>query len=354
MDEYRIDSHKLLYHVDRVNRWLKGENIYPIYAEVSPSGACNHRCIFCALDYLEYKSGFIDTKALKRAIHQAAQGGLKSIMFAGEGEPLLHPDIAETVDFTKKNGLDVSMTTNGVLFNKGLLNELLENLSWLRISLNAGRADTYALIHMTAKNDFIRVVENIREAVRIKKDKQYKCVIGIQTLLLPENSAEINLMAETFKEIGVDYLTIKPYSHHPLSKSKYRGNIDYSEYSTVNEELRQLESESFRIIFRTKTMRKFKRDRQYKHCYGLPFFTYISTAGDVYACSAYLGKKEFCYGSIINDDFKIIWNSQRRKDIVFLVENELDAEKCREACRLDEINRYLWELKHPSPHVNFI
>jgi len=23
-------------------------------------------------------------------------------------------------------------------------------------------------------------------------------------------------------------------------------------------------------------------------------------------------------------------------------------------CRMDEINRYLWELKHPHPHVNFV
>jgi len=36
MDEYRIDSHKLIFHVDRVASWLKGADIYPIYMEVSP------------------------------------------------------------------------------------------------------------------------------------------------------------------------------------------------------------------------------------------------------------------------------------------------------------------------------
>ena len=33
----------------------------------------------------------------------------------------------------------------------------------------------------------------------------------------------------------------------------------------------------------------------------------------------------------------------------------LDLEKnCREICRLDEMNRYLEELKNPGEHVNFI
>ena len=53
MDKYRIDSHKLIYHVDRVHAWQQGENVYPIYMEISPAGTCNHRCTFCALDYME-------------------------------------------------------------------------------------------------------------------------------------------------------------------------------------------------------------------------------------------------------------------------------------------------------------
>lgn len=52
MDKYRIDSHKLIYHVSRVNDWLNGKLIYPIYMEISPIGSCNHRCIFCAYDFI--------------------------------------------------------------------------------------------------------------------------------------------------------------------------------------------------------------------------------------------------------------------------------------------------------------
>ena len=33
-DKYRIDSHKLIYHVDRTSDWLAGKQVYPIYAEM--------------------------------------------------------------------------------------------------------------------------------------------------------------------------------------------------------------------------------------------------------------------------------------------------------------------------------
>ena len=61
MDKFRIDSHKLIYHIPRVNDWLKGKIIYPIYMEISPSGACNQRCIYCDLDFMEYKTRYLDT-----------------------------------------------------------------------------------------------------------------------------------------------------------------------------------------------------------------------------------------------------------------------------------------------------
>lgn len=56
---YDIDSHKLMYHPHTVSQWLDGVNVYPIYVEVSPSGACNHRCSFCALDFMGYEKVFL-------------------------------------------------------------------------------------------------------------------------------------------------------------------------------------------------------------------------------------------------------------------------------------------------------
>ena len=219
-DYYRIDSHKLIFHPARVAKWLAGEDIYPLYIEIAPFGGCNHRCIFCALDYLKYQPNIIRTQKLKEFLRDIAARGTKSVMFAGEGEPLLHRDIAGLVSYAKKRGLDVAITTNGVLLRQELLNKVLGYLSWLRISLNAGTAKTYAKVHRSHPQDFAQVMANLRQAVSLRNKKKYPCVIGVQLLLLKQNYREVSRLAKALKQLGADYLIIKPYSQHPASLNR--------------------------------------------------------------------------------------------------------------------------------------
>lgn len=355
MDNFRMDSHKLMYHVPRVSQWLTGENIYPIYVEIGPSGGCNHRCIFCAFDYLGYKARFIDKNLLMDILSEMVQRGVKSVMYAGEGEPLLHKDIGELILHTKEIGIDVAITTNATPFNGEIALKCLGALTWIKASINAGTRETYSKIHRTKPADFDRVLENLANAVRIKKENNYTCTIGTQLLLLPENYQEAIILAEKLKNIGVDYLVMKPYSQHPMSHTTIYKDLQYDVYYNLNDSLQQFADDKFKVIFRRHTMEKLKdSDRHYLRCQALPFWAYIDAGGNVWGCSAYLGNNDFLYGNIYEDSFSGIWEGERRKKSLQMVDAELDISQCRRNCRMDEINRYLWELKHPSAHLNFI
>ena len=261
MDNLRIDNHKLIYHVERVSQWKKGGLIAPIYMEIAPSGGCNHRCIFCALDYIGYKPRFLDPKVLKAAIKDAAKYGVKSVMFAGEGEPLLHEDIDSIIGFTKHSGLDVSVTTNGVFLNDRLIKDCLGFLSWVRVSFNAGSSKAYEKIHHSAKGDFKKALLNLEKAVRFKKAHRLICTIGVQMLLIPENVNEVVKLAKVLKDIGVDYFTVKPFSKHPMSICNIDRNFDYRKFLFLEKKLSRLAAKDFKIIFRSHTMEKLKEPR---------------------------------------------------------------------------------------------
>ncbi|EKD26355.1 MAG: hypothetical protein ACD_79C01242G0004 [uncultured bacterium] len=355
MDKYQIDSHKLMYHVPRVNDWLQGKTIYPIYMEVSPSGACNHRCTYCGLDFMEYKPEFLDVEKFKKTLTEIGLIGVKSIMFAGEGEPLLHKNIAEIVKHTKKSGIDVAFTTNGVLLNEKISKEILPYTEWIKISITAGTRKTYAKIHQTKESDFDKVIENITNAVKIKQNENYQCSIGMQLLLLPDNYNEVELLADIGKKTGCDYLVVKPYSQHLMSKTAKYKDIEYKDAKKLCEKLESYNSENFKIIFRIQAMNNWnQKEKKYEHCYALPFWSYLDSSGNVWACSCYLTDDKFNLGNIYSQSFEEICNSFKRSQIMKWSENELNTKECRTNCRMNAINQYLWDLKHPVSHVNFI
>lgn len=354
MVDFRIDSHKLLYHPQRVADWLAGDNIYPLYLEVAPTGSCNHRCIFCALDYTGYKPNFLDEKLFLKNLPLIAKKGIKSIMFAGEGEPLLHKGTPELVNKTKEHGIDVAITTNGVLFTSEVVKKCLADFSWVRFSLNAGSSATYDAIHRGRPGDFERVLENLKFIVAYKKENNIATTIGVQLLLIPENQHEVVMLAEQLADIGVDYFSVKPFSQHPSSICQGDADFNYQDFVGLEKELKERFAGRMSIAFRANAMTKLQKEKSYSCCWGLPYWAYIEATSKLWACSAHLGKEEFCYGDLHEENFDVIWEGKRRQEVLRYVKEEMDIKDCREICRLDEINIYLHNLKHPGAHVNFI
>lgn len=364
-DRYAIDGHKLMYHPRRVAQWLdvdgwdKAKDVYPIYVEMSPVGACNHRCTFCAVDYIGYQSVRMDTAMLERRIPEMARLGVKSIMFAGEGEPLLHTDITKIVLFCRDAGIDVSFTTNATVMRDDFLEHALPHIAWIKVSINAGTPETYAKVHRTKAADFDRVVKNLRRAVAHKRAKGLSCTLGAQILLLPENVDEVERLALLCRdEIGLDYLVVKPYSQHLFSLTREYVAIDYSGRLPLADKLGALNTDSFNVVFRAHAMRKYSAEaaRGYDKCGATPFFwAYVMADGSVYGCSAYLLDPRFAYGNLNQRTFQEIWQGEARRANFEYVRNELDIGECRKNCRMDEVNRYLATLREDGvPHVNFI
>ena len=318
MDNYRIDSHKLMFHPEKVALWrLSGDIDAPVYMEVSPTGVCNHRCSFCALDFMGYNNGFIDEFKLFDFLKDASEAGLKSVMFAGEGEPFLHIAFDEIVQCISAF-LDVSITTNGVFFNDP--ESIIPYCKWIKVSINSGNAQNYAKIHGCKSNDFEKVIKNLRKAVEYRNWSKSKCTLGAQAVLLPENKDHIFQLAQLAKDIGLDYFVVKAHSQHPLSKNKLDVNYTDAFSWQLSKAFESLSTDSFKAIWRTDSINN--KERNYQECNALPFWSYLDTSGNLWSCSNYLGVDGYDYGNIYKNSFNEIWENR--------IQPAIDLDKCRD------------------------
>lgn len=352
MFDPNFDKQKLMYHPERVAEWLNaGVTSGPLYTELELSNHCNCRCLFCGVDHQVNQTGALMGLPLARKIIEGLAGlGNKSVMICGHGEPLLNPEVLAIVRLAAAR-MSVSMTTNGWALTAAKL-PLIDNLEWLRFSVNGCTPENYGKIHGTSDAAFVQVLANIGAAVARKQELKLPVTIGTQLVLLPENQSLVVHLAEQLKGLGVDYFSVKPYSQHPLSIN--RRQVDYQDLLWLGQALKPLEDERFRVIFRAAAMRQAGSGKSYERCHGIHFLSFISANGDLWACNVFAGDQRYLLGNGEREQLRDIWLGERRQQVLAYIANDLDLAECRDLCRMEACNSYLWRLKKPWPHDNFI
>lgn len=353
MSQLQLDGNKLLLHLDRVNAWQRGELISPIYIAFSPTSYCNHHCIFCVYHYKDFKPIFFPLDRYESLTQEWKQQGVRSVFFAGDGDPLLNKNCHEMVEETKKAGIDIALNTNGRLLSDKNIAIFVRDLSFIRLSVNAGTKESYSHIHGCSGNDFEAVMENIRKLVEEKKRTGSQIIIGVQCVLLNQNKKEIHILAEKVKALGVDYIAIKPFLKHP--EIKFDDHIEGlpSLLDELNRYGEKISNEKFQFTLR-KTLFLEKFERGYKSCLSTDFMIEVDANGDVYSCGPYIGNDLHKLGNIMNQSFQKLWESEEADHVRRHIRNEVDVSKCMPFCRPNSVNESLWQMKNPPSHVNYI
>jgi MoaA/NifB/PqqE/SkfB family radical SAM enzyme len=362
MERFRLDGHKLIYHADRVIAWLKGQRIAPIHIDMGLTKFCNMGCIYCiGVTQGMAKAVMIQPSALLRLIDDCGRLGVRSISFIGDGEPTLNPAMYEALISAKNFGIDVGIGTNGLLIDMDRCDAILKNATFIRINLSCAEAKVFEKIHQSKAENFNVIVEKIKGLVKRKREKKYNCTIGIQMVLIPENFNQVLKLGLLAKELGADYLQIKQ-----CSDTEYRElGINPRDYIKAEKDLKEAEKLSNADYFVKVKWNKiniindtdvYKQGfRKYDICYGTPFLGQISGNGRVYPCGPFFAKERFCMGDIHKQSYYDIVQSDRywqvHRDIIENVDVHYD---CTVGCRQDYINKFLWDLKNPPEHINFI
>lgn len=361
-ERFRFDGHKLMYHLDRIQAWERGERFAPVHIDMGLSKFCNTACIYCyAVVQNMTKGTMIGRDALLRYIEDCGNLGVRSIGFIGDGEPTLNPAVYDATVLARKLGIDTSMATNGLLFDMSRAHDMLRDMTWIRFNLSAGERDGFQRIHQSKAKNFDQLVEKIRALVQVKKENGYNCTLGLQMVLIPECYDQVLKEAELGAELGVDYFVIKH-----CSDSEYKEiGIDYKDYIQIEDVLREAENlsnENYVVQakwdkIRAGTESPLYKDgyRKYDVCHGTPFLLQISGNGKVYPCGPFFNKERFYIGDIHQQSFYDMVMSDRYWDVHRDVSESVDVHKdCAIGCRQDYVNKFLWDLKNPPEHINFI
>ncbi|MBI3793704.1 MAG: radical SAM protein [Nitrospinae bacterium] len=355
-----MDGHKLIWHLERVNDWKQGKRVAPLHIDVGLSKGCNIKCDYCfgAVQGNLYRKGsevVFPRDALLRYVRDAGAIGVRSMAFIGESEPLLNPAVYEAVVAGTDAGVDISIGTNGVLWDTGKQGEeALERLSWLRFNISAADDAGYRRIH--GSKEFATLVKKIRFCVEMKQKKGLKVTIGLQMVLTPNDVDQVVGLAKLGKELGVDYLVVKQCGDTVYNAlGIYKRLDEYEGFTSILSDAEKQTTDNYQVTVKWNKVQN-KGVRTYDQCLGVPFLLYSSGNGRLYPCGDFFEnhEEEYRMGDLVEKSFKEIFESERYWEVVEKVKL-IDVHKdCYTNCRTHAINEFLWALTHPPDHVNFV
>lgn len=309
---------KLLWHWQRINSWLKTGSSVPILIEISPTNYCNARCSWCFYSGT-HNNKRVERKVMLRVLSDMASLGVKAISWTGGGEPTLHPYFNEFAKESYKLNFKQGLFTN--CLNYRVNNANPDFFEWIRISLTD------------------RYIQGIDKKL-LKKYLNSKAKVGICLNLTKDNEPHLEKITKQAKKLGVDYFQVRPalnktYRSQPVFKIPYH--------------LKSMETDNFRIFLSEYKFIDSTKERDYDVCYGHHFCPVIDFNGDVNVCMYKLGQKPYIFGNLNKMSFIDIWNSERRKKII---SNKLINHDCQVCCKNHEINKLLYQIKHPLKNSN--
>ena len=288
---------KLLTHADRVKTWLDTGHVFPILAEISPTGFCNARCPWCSFNGKKSKEK-IDYYKLTNAITDMKIVGLKAINWTGGGEPTIYPEFEKCVRLCKSLGIEQGLFTNGYQEIP-----LQENFSWIRVSIT----DTG--------------LDNV-----VRPRVPFGIVLN-QTEYLSAN--DIESFCISAREMGASYFQVRP---------ALTGDFKTQPHIEPPNFIKKRQTDSFAIEVTEYKYREAQKGKEYHECYGFNFVPSIDWNGKVSVCLYRTLEDAYILGDLNVDTFHDIWER--------LPQSVPAVDSCWNCCKNHEINKILFSAKN--------
>lgn len=258
-------------------RWIKHGGILgrvPMHMGMLLTHRCNSHCIYCPirLDLTEE----LNTADIKKIISEFAAKGVMTVGLSG-GEVLLRGnDLFEIAQFCKKNGLLVSVNTNGRLLSDFL--HVLDYIDNIVLSLDGPQE-----IHdrQRGEGSFIKTIESIK----LLKGRKIK--ISTITVLTSFNFKHIEYIINLGKELGFSCFFQPVTDCGKFLKIDQQLFLSPENLQYISETILKLKNKFPRTVVNSKTFLKLLShpvEKKNYNCQAGRYFVYLSPKGDVFPC----------------------------------------------------------------------
>lgn len=165
---------------------LNAHFVGPKELHVEMTNFCTSNCIYCwwysplknTPMGKAWKDLKMDANVFKQLIDDASSIGTERVVFSGHGEPFLHPDIIEMIEYVKKKNMVAIILTSGLKRNfcldEATQDKIMDmGLDWLFINLSAASKETYKIIRAGVKEDtFNSMINMIKRFKEVSKDSR--------------------------------------------------------------------------------------------------------------------------------------------------------------------------------------
>lgn len=194
-------------------RKIHGYPLRPYGVLIETTNNCNFHCGICARDQLKRPFGLMEFSLFKKVINDVVDAGVSSVRLQFFGEPLLHPKLAEMINYAKsKNIRHVNFNTNVSLLNRTKAEEILSTeLDQIQFSLDAASSSVFDMVR--SKGFFDTVVSNIESFFELKKNnKKNRLHTVLKVTATKYNLAElpaiIRKWIDVFDEIQISPMVV--------------------------------------------------------------------------------------------------------------------------------------------------
>jgi MoaA/NifB/PqqE/SkfB family radical SAM enzyme len=189
---------------------------FPSQVIVDITEVCNLACIHCPHPEFKqsayYSARYLEPELNRKMVdevRQHGQGLTEYIRYTSEGEPLIHPDGYEMIEYAiRHSGVYVTLTTNGTIMNEKRTRRLLDSgVHMIDISIDAFKPETYAKIRVNGDLEVTR--SNVLRLLSWIRQGGFKTKVVVSFVEHPHNADEAGDFERYWKEQGADYVVIR-------------------------------------------------------------------------------------------------------------------------------------------------